>query len=107
MQLVTVDQRDAVSENACARSLEQGDILFFPATPFELPTADQDFLRSLSGLGAAHHKNVAYKPALDKVSGFGSGDGARLQSIFRAYSQRVIEFMGKLLPRYKNRWKVD
>ena len=107
MQLVAVDRPDPAAENTYARTLEQGDILFFPVTPFELPSADQDFLRSLSGLGAAHHKNVAYKPALDRVSGYGSGDAERLHSIFRGYSQRVIDFMGKLLPRYKKLWKID
>ena len=107
MQLVRVDTPDSHAENAYARSLEEGDILFFEKTPFDLPEGDQEFLRSISGVGAARHKNVAYKTSLDKVTGFESGDAARLRSIFRSYSQRVIDFVGKLLPRYKKHWKID
>jgi hypothetical protein len=114
MQLVTVSDSKAASEQDCARALEHGDILFFPVTPFELPEADQQFLRSLSGasgpdekLGAAHHKNVAYKPALDKVSGHGSADAGRLRDIFHRYSESVVGFVGALLPRYRAKWKLD
>src|ERR1700676_3652594 len=100
MPLVRIDAPDTPSAEACATSLEQGDILFFPVTPFDLPAADQEFLRSISGVGAARHKNVAYKTALDKVTGFESGDAERLRAVFRSYSERVIEFAAKLLPRY-------
>ncbi len=107
MQLARIDSPDPRSENAYARSLEQGDILFFPVTPFEIPAADQDFLRSISGVGAARHKNVAYKAALDKVTGYEAADSGRLREIFRSYSSQVVEFAGHLLPRYKKAWKID
>ncbi len=107
MQLVRVDVPDPSSADTYAASLEQGDILFFPITPFDLPDADQEYLRSISGVGAARHKNVAYKTALDKVTGYESGDSERLRSVFRSYSDRVIDFVGKLLPRYKVNWKID
>ncbi len=90
-----------------ARSLEQGDMLFFPVTPFEIPGADQEFLRSLSGLGGARHKNIAYKAALDKVTGYEAADPGRLRQIFRSYSRRAVEFTGNLLPRYKKGWRID
>jgi len=57
--LIRVDVPDSGSANSYASSLEQGDILFFPSTPFDLPKADQEYLRSISGIGAARHKNVA------------------------------------------------
>jgi len=107
MPLVRIDAPDATSADACATSLEQGDILFFPVTPFNLPDADQAFLRSISGVGAARHKNVAYKTALDKVTGYESGDAERLRVVFRSYSERVIAFTRKLLPRYAKHWKID
>lgn len=107
MQLVRIDAPDTVPEDSYARSLEQGDIVFFPATPFHLPESDQEFLRSISGVGAARHKNIAYKTALDKVTGCEPGDAERLRPVFRSYSQRVIDFFGKLLPRYKKNWKID
>lgn len=107
MQLVRIDTSDAGAPDDYARHLEYGDILFFPKTPFELPEADVEYLRSISGTGAPRHKNVAYKTALDKVTGYESGDGERLRSVFRSYSQRVIDFVGKLLPRYTKNWKID
>jgi len=107
MQLIRVDAPDSSLADSYTSSLEQGDILFFPSTPFDLPEADQEYLRSISGIGAARHKNVAYKTALHKVTGFKSGDAQRLQSAFRSYSQRVIDFVGNLLPQYKRSWKID
>jgi hypothetical protein len=107
MPLVRIDAPDTASADACATSLEEGDILFFPVTPFDLPDPDQEFLRSISGLGAARHKNVAYKPALDKVTGYESADAERLRAVFRLYSERVIDFVRKLLPRYATSWKID
>jgi hypothetical protein len=107
MQLVRVDAPDSGSAVSYARSLEQGDILFFPSTPFDLPEADREYLRSISGVGAARHKNVAYKTAQDKVTGVESGDAGRLRSLFRSYSQRVVDFVGKLVPQYKKNWKID
>ena len=107
MQLIRVDTPVAASADSYASSLEHGDILFFPSTPFDLPEADQEYLRSISGVGAARHKNVAYKTALDKVTGFESANAGQLRSVFRSYSRRVIDFAGKLLPQYKKKWKID
>ena len=107
MQLIRIEAPDPEASESYAKGLESGDILFFPATPFDLPESDQDYLRSISGIGAARHKNVAYKTALDKVTGFEAADAERLRSVFRSYSQRVIDFVGKLLPQYKKNWKID
>src|SRR5579884_2435197 len=107
MQALRVDDPTPNRENLYARTLEQGDILLFPNTPFELPQADCEFLRSISAVAAARHKNVAYKPALDRVSGFESGDTERLRAVFRSYSRSVAEFVGRILPTYRKNWKLD
>lgn len=93
------------------RALESGNILFFPHEGSGLADAGKEFLRTvnLSG-GGKLHKNVAYKPALDKVSGFESPNpefGQRLQSIMREYSNWAVRFTSQILPRYKDSWKLD
>ena len=100
-----------LSELRC-RQLEEGNILFFPRTPIALADDDQDFLRTLEQTSSGLHKNLAYKPAVDRVSGAdmkGADPAAaeRLHRILREYSQKVTMFLeGFLLP-YQSRWRLD
>src|SRR5271167_1985033 len=75
----------------CQR-LEAGDILYFPQTPISFPPDDLSFLLGQQQTGSTLHKNIAYKPNLDRVSGLDAGTtGAaelkQLQAIMRQYSQ--------------------
>ena len=75
-------------ETAYREALETGQILFFPRTPFELPEADQSFLRAQRQVGRGYHKNIAYRPASDRVSGFvrqRPEDEATLRRVLRDY----------------------
>src|SRR2546427_11042982 len=58
----------------CWEQLEEGQILFFDAIPFDLPIEDKQFL--LSGrLGDARlHKNISYRPRQDVFRGFAPED---------------------------------
>jgi 3-deoxy-D-manno-oct-2-ulosonic acid (Kdo) hydroxylase len=110
MDLVTVTPAGGpLPLNQCRR-LEQGDILFFPATPFDLAPEERSFLLGIQQTGAAYHKNIAYRPALDKVTGFAKAaeaDAERLRATLRNYSQRVIRFVRGLLPHYGEKWRLD
>jgi len=91
-------------------ALEEGRILYFPRTPFELPEADRAFLLSQRQVEAGYHKNIAYRPESDRVSGFVKqrpGDDETLRRVLRDYSRRAIEFTGRLLPTYARGWRVD
>src|ERR1700758_4999388 len=84
---------DARARTWCAQ-LEAGDILFFPETPVPIPPDDLAFLLGPQQTDSSLHKNIAYKPNIDKLSGVDTktADAAavkRLQSIMRAYSQHV------------------
>ena len=59
--------------------------------------------------GGAIHKNVAYKPGLDKVTGVESDSATadRLRNIMREYSRAVVAFTSELLPQYATAWKLD
>jgi hypothetical protein len=100
----------AEQENGWRRALEEGQILCFPRTPFEVPDADRAFLLSQRQVEAGYHKNIAYRPESDRVSGFvkqGPGDDETLRRVLRDYSRRAIEFAGRLLPTYARAWRVD
>ncbi|HUI74267.1 MAG TPA: Kdo hydroxylase family protein [Candidatus Acidoferrum sp.] len=90
--------------------LETGNILFFEHTPFDFLQQERDFLLGLKQSNAAFHKNIAYRPAQDRVTGLGKSVGPdfdRLRSILRGYSQRSSAFLGELLPQYCGHWKLD
>lgn len=90
------------------RLLEEGQVLSFPQLPFALQDDERAFL--LAQQLAGHHKNIAYTPQRDRVTGFVEchpGDGERLRAIMRAYSQRVTDFLAALLPLYARSWRVD
>jgi hypothetical protein len=117
--LVTIDvdlaQRnglaDAQARSWCQR-LEAGDILYFPQTPIRLRSDDLSFLLGRQQTGSTLHKNIAYKPNLDTVSGLDTGttDAAelkQLQAVMRQYSQDVARFLSSFLSPYQGRWQLD
>lgn len=94
------------------RQLEEGNILFFPQTPVPIAEDDLRFLLTLEQTSSGLHKNLAYKPAEDRVSGAdvkGADPAAseRLHRILREYSQRVTAFLTEFLAPYKSRWQLD
>jgi hypothetical protein len=94
------------------RQLEEGNILFFPETPIVLKEDDLNFLRTLKQTSSGLHKNLAYKPTLDRVSGadMKNADPAaaeRLHRILREYSQSVTAFLTGFLAPYRSRWRLD
>jgi hypothetical protein len=104
-----VDPSPARELDYC-RTLEQGGILLFARPPFELPEAERSFLLSQRQTRAGYHKNIAYRPAHDRVTGAGGGapgDASRLREALRLYSRRATEFAAALLPRYARSWRLD
>lgn len=91
-------------------ALEQGNVLFFERTPFDLPEGDRGILRGAGLSSSSHHKNIAYRPALDKVTGFDPAavrDPGPLREAMRRYSQGALQFLGALLPRYMQNARID
>jgi hypothetical protein len=107
MNLVTIDRWPLPQPTDYRPELENGGVLFFPNTPFLLAEESKDFLRNFSG--GAIHKNVAYRPATDRVTGV-EADSARIErltEILREYSRTVVQFTRELLPQYAGSWKLD
>lgn len=95
----------------CAQ-LEAGDILYFPETPVPLDAGDASFLLGQQQADSSLHKNIAYKPNLDRLSGFDTKTAnpaavARLQQIMRGYSTAVVLFLTRFLAPYQQHWKLD
>lgn len=109
MNLVTLESWPPSEPTDLRPQLERGNVLFFPRTPFSIPEAAQEFLRSLDFSGGAIHKNIAYRPTSDRVTGIeaASDDGKRLHQIMRDYSRAVVRFSAELLPQYAAAWKLD
>jgi 3-deoxy-D-manno-oct-2-ulosonic acid (Kdo) hydroxylase len=91
--------------------LEAGNILFFPQTPFAFPDDDLKFLLSRKQTDASFHKNIAYRPAEDRITGLDKSAAGpevdRLRAIVAGYSQRSTQFLAQLLPPYAGKWKLD
>jgi hypothetical protein len=90
--------------------LESGNVLYFPATPFVISEEDRAVLLGQKQTSGAFHKNVAYRPAEDRVTGLDKSESAeaeKLRGILRHYSQSVTKFLGELLPPYAGKWKLD
>ncbi|HSR53640.1 MAG TPA: Kdo hydroxylase family protein [Acidobacteriota bacterium] len=110
--MVTIEEpeTDPQSARRHCRWLEQGKIIFFPRTPFDFPAQDRSFLLAQKQSEAHFHKNVAYRPLQDKVTGAGAlsgGDGQRLHQIMRRYSSSVVDFLKGFLAPYGGQWRLD
>ena len=109
MEFVTIDSWPEAEQRDYRSDLEAGNVLYFPKTPFDLPQESQEFLRGFNFAGNAVHKNIAYPPAQDRVTGIDdrSKTAGRALEIMRNYSRAVIEFTRELLPQYGGHWKLD
>jgi hypothetical protein len=107
---VALEPVEESQARAWCRRLEAGDILYFPQTPISIHPDDLSFLLGQQQTGSVLHKNIAYKPKLDTVSGLddASPDSvAQLQAIMRRYSQDVTRFLAGFLLPYQGRWELD
>lgn len=90
------------------RALEQGSILCFEHTPFELPESDREFLISQRQSGSRFHKNISYRPRKDALRGNENAeDAARLRGIMREYSAHATGFARNFLAPYAASLQLD
>jgi hypothetical protein len=108
--LITVSRTSPREATSLCEELECGNILYFSEPPFLIPAEDREALLGQKQSSAAFHKNVAYRPAEDRVTGLDESDAAgaeRLHAILRGYSQSAMKFLGELLTPYAGKWKLD
>lgn len=95
----------------CA-ALEGGSVLYFPRTPVPIPEGDLKTLLSGSQTDSRLHKNIAYKPNRDELTGVDEKTSPaetvrELHAIMRRYSASVEEFLARFLAPYQRRWTLD
>ena len=95
----------------CA-DLEAGQVLYFPLTPVPIPAADLKTLLSGEQTDSRLHKNIAYKPNRDELTGLDEKTSPpeavrALHEIMRRYSASVEEFLMRFLAPYQRRWTLD
>lgn len=92
--------------------LEAGGVLYFPRTPLPLPPADLEILLGQQQTGSRLHKNIAYKPNRDELTGVDAksspvAEVEQLHQVMRRYSASVEGFLAKFLAPYRQRWVLD
>ncbi|HVW85923.1 MAG TPA: Kdo hydroxylase family protein [Bryobacteraceae bacterium] len=88
--------------------LEKGNILLFPDGGFDIPSSVRDALFGATQDARAIHKNIAYKPNIDRVSGLvDRSEADRIRAAMSEYSRRALQFMSNILPEYARAWKID
>lgn len=116
MSLINVTDFDSANPLSNERSryyceqLEQGKILYFDHTPFDLSAENREFLLSAKQENTRLHKNISYRPEQNLLRGFPSSDAEnfnRLQKIMGNYSKQVVNFFEKFLTPYAKNRQLD
>jgi hypothetical protein len=100
---------DARARQTCA-DLEVGHIVFLPHSPIEIPEPDRERLLGRKQSSSAYHKNIAYRPSEDRVTGLDKseqGEVPELRRILREFSRRSAEFLARFLSPYAGKWRLD
>lgn len=95
----------------CA-ALEAGRVLYFPETPLPIPPDDLAVLLGQQQTGSKLHKNIAYKPNRDELTGIDAKTSSQaaveqVRDIMRRYSKSVEGFLTTFLAPYGRRWTLD
>lgn len=108
MELIRVEESNPEPQDRYYSQLEAGNALYLARTPVHLPEDDRSFLRTQFQSEAAYHKNIAYKPAQDVLTGAArGGNEERLRGLMRNFSAEAVRVVSSLLPRYAVGWRVD
>lgn len=104
--------RNAEQLRSWCAALEAGGILYFPETPVPIPAGDLEFLLGQHQTGSKLHKNIAYKPVRDQLSGVDTKTSPaavveQLHGIMRRYSVSVTGFLAEFLAPYHEQWLLD
>jgi len=110
VDIATLSGQAPDRDREVCRVLEEGNILLFRETPFALPAGDREFLLRQRQTEAGYHKNIAYRPGGDRVTGVArqqAEDASQLKRVLRDYSKTVVDFAAGVLSAYAGRWRLD
>lgn len=86
---------------ASCEELERGGIVYFTRIPLQITEQDLAFLRAQKQSDAAYHKNIAYRPLHDRLTGYAGEDEQRMQQVLRAFSTQALDYMRQFLRPYQ------
>lgn len=102
---IPADWRTRPERAAVARqyglALERGEILYFPLTPLVFAPGELDFLRSQKQSAAQYHKNIAYRPATDRITGYAGEESERMHRVLGGFSRAAQRFLKEFFPYYR------
>ncbi len=110
VDIASLPGQGTARDREVCRVLEEGNILLYPSTPFALPEGDREFLLRQRQTEAGYHKNIAYRPGGDRVTGVAwqqAEDARELKRVLRDYSKTVVDFAAGVLPPYAGQWHLD
>lgn len=90
--------------------LERGNVLLCPHAPFAFSDEERDFLLRQRQTAAGYHKNIAYRPAEDRLTGLdrsAAAEAGRFRFLLRKYTDSASQFVAGLLPPYANHFRRD
>jgi hypothetical protein len=93
-----------------SKALEEGNILFFPQTPFVFSDADRQSLLAAVQTNSDLHKNISYRPKQGKISGLGKDAAPQMEKVrasLSRFSEAATRFAAGLLPHYAAAWRLD
>jgi hypothetical protein len=111
-RLVTVEEATVSADRSrflCAE-LEAGNIVFLPSSPIAIAAEHRELLLGRKQSGSAYHKNIAYRPMEDRITGLDDSEEKQadvLRTIMRNFSKTVVEVLAKFLVPYGGNWKLD
>jgi hypothetical protein len=78
-------------------------------SPLLPPEGECAFLFNVRQTDSRYHKNIAYRPGQDRLTGFSGteADAGRLRGVLRAYSQRARQVVTELFAPYAQLWQFD
>lgn len=99
----------AAQVSSLYRELEIGNILFFPKSPIDISEAHRQLLTGLRGPTFTFHKNVAYRPSEDRLTGVDSASSqfAYIREILCNFSNHSVDFLSRAMSLYANSWTLD
>jgi 3-deoxy-D-manno-oct-2-ulosonic acid (Kdo) hydroxylase len=92
------------------RELEIGNILLLNRTPFLISRDDRELLLGQKQTSSAYHKNIAYRPIEDRVTGLEGSEKEHtdyFRRILGNYSEQVSKFLNEAFYPYREQWKLD
>jgi hypothetical protein len=99
-----------LSGNEAAQRLERGEILYYPGSPFPMPSDDDRAFLATQQQGGAVHKNISYDPLADRVHGCKQSTpehADRLHQVLGNFASSVMRWLELQLPRYSRHWERD